>query len=151
MKKDKMKAEIRIKEIGNFDFEIKGKLVKESIPFPNTEEKYEGMHNKYKITVKNKDGNKISFDFYDSESNLSRQELPELALKLAFRSFLEDARSGYLDFDEFCSEYGYDSDSNRALAIFKLCEKASKKAQDLDLNECDIDNLLNELSERGIE
>jgi hypothetical protein len=32
-------------------------------------------------------------------------------------------------FAEFCSEYGYDSDSRKALATFKRCRKLAKKLQ----------------------
>lgn len=40
-----------------------------------------------------------------------------------------DARAGELDFDDFCSEFGYDSDSRKAERIWQACKDACIKAR----------------------
>jgi hypothetical protein len=43
-------------------------------------------------------------------------------------SIVLDARAVYnSNFPEFCSEFGYDSDSMKAFKIFKACKKQNKK------------------------
>ena len=39
---------------------------------------------------------------------------------------LSDAQAGEQDFEEFCSETGYDSDSRKAEATWKACQKTAK-------------------------
>lgn len=39
-------------------------------------------------------------------------------------SIAMDASSGRMDFEDFCSEFGYDSDSRKAKKIHKACKKA---------------------------
>ena len=34
---------------------------------------------------------------------------------------ISDANSGMMNFDDFCSEFGYDTDSRKALAVWEQC------------------------------
>jgi hypothetical protein len=42
-----------------------------------------------------------------------------------------DARSGEMTFEEFCSEFGYDSDSRKAENTWKQCERLGAKVRRL--------------------
>ncbi len=53
------------------------------------------------------------------DKNRPRPIKPELADVVS--SLLSDAQSGQMSFDEFCGEFGYDSDSRKALATWEAC------------------------------
>lgn len=42
---------------------------------------------------------------------------------------ISDERSGALSFDEFCSEFGYDTDSREAERTWKLCARMAPKVR----------------------
>lgn len=42
-----------------------------------------------------------------------------------------DARAGELDFEDFCSEFGYDTDSRKAEKIWKACTDTAPKVRQL--------------------
>ena len=65
-----------------------------------------------------------------------------------FYCFLSDAASGLLSFEEFCREFGYDTDSRTAYRTWQACQRSSRKAlRLLDGTESDLYTLLNQLSE----
>ena len=45
----------------------------------------------------------------------------------AFYCFVSDALSGLDSFDEFCGEFGYDTDSRKAKKVYKACKRAYEK------------------------
>ncbi len=52
-------------------------------------------------------------------SLMARPVKPELSDVV--HCLLSDAQSGQMSFDEFCGEFGYDSDSRKALATWEAC------------------------------
>lgn len=42
-----------------------------------------------------------------------------------------DSNAYEMDFDEWCSEYGYDNDSIRALRTFEQCKETGRKLREL--------------------
>ena len=71
----------------------------------------------------------------------------EQELMFAFYCFLSDGDSSRYGFENFCSEFGYDTDSRKAYKTFKACEKSLKKAERIGIDEemaCDIMNDLQE-------
>ena len=127
--------------------------------FPNddAEGKRRGMlHNKFRVTVWcDIDGEKLrrSFDFYGSTADQEKHktELNREDTLLAFRCFVDDALSGSMEFEEFCNEYGYDEDSRRAEKIHRACKQSYNKMLDLGFFESELYDVLNELSEKGVE
>ncbi len=84
--------------------------------------------NHHKITVKNTEtGKQTSFDFWASIANPEVRSREDLIG--AFECFVGDAVAGMNDFNDFCSEFGYDEDSRRAEKIYKACQKATEKLQ----------------------
>lgn len=82
--------------------------------------------NHHRVTVTNtNNGKEIGFDFWAS---LAHPHLTSLYDTVnAFHCFVEDAISGDMDFEEFCFEFGYDTDSRRAERTWKACKKAAEK------------------------
>lgn len=136
----------------DFDFRIKVKFIGESYGFPgDTEEKHKGYHNQFKICLTNKDTKKrVYFNFYGSTAdyNNGKAYIEEREFPFLLYCFVSDARSGLESFDDFCSEFGYDTDSRSAEKIHKLCTKSADKAYKLgietDQQFCDLINELNE-------
>jgi len=84
--------------------------------------------NHHKITIKNiESGKQTSFDFWASIANPEVRSREDLIG--AFECFVGDAVAGMNDFNDFCSEFGYDEDSRRAEKIYKACQKATAKLQ----------------------
>lgn len=101
-------------------------FVQEVVGFPN-EEKPSGFHNQYKIVVSRNDS-KISFDYYGSTADLHTGKHPDLY------SLLTCIKSDYQipdSFEEFCSEFGYSTDSIRAEKIFKASVLQSAKLKQI--------------------
>lgn len=100
--------------------------------------------------------NNIQFTYTNSVAAIGHK-LSGDDLLFAFRCFISDAQAvEYSDFEEFCYQFGYEEcndnytgrnkESNR---IYNACKRSLKSAQRLtDLDLCD---LLNEMSDQGIE
>jgi len=100
--------------------------------------------NNHLVTVTNTDTKqRCTFEFWASISN------PELSTEYdvlnAFYCFVGDAISGKMDFDEFCSEFGFDNDSRTAERTWKACKRATAKLERIYSG--DIYDLANELGE----
>ena len=76
-------------------------------------------------------------------------ELPEEELLFALRAILEDALVGFQFFTpgEFGKEFGYE-DIDKCIEVFKACNQTRVK---LRLSETKIQEVLDKLSEKGIE
>jgi len=136
------------------EFELKSKLKEEGVKFPFTDEKDNTLHNKFTISISRVVVNKKitrRFYFYDSQDNYEKgiKDLNEETLKWAFRSILEDGLSATEDFRDFCSEFGYSTDSIRVSEIYKACQKTLEKLFDLWIFK--LSDMLEELSKMGIE
>ena len=60
---------------------------------------------------------KISVDFHLGEGNDGREPEP---IEVIY-SLLCDGQAGSLSFEDFCSDFGYDTDSRRAYATWEAC------------------------------
>lgn len=101
--------------------------------------------NNHMITVTNTEtGQKITFEFWASIAN------PELKTEYdilnAFYCFVSDAIAGSESFDNFCSEFGYNTNSRTAKKIHRKCKKQLEKLK--KIYDDDICELANELSEQ---
>jgi hypothetical protein len=99
-----------------------------------------GTHNRFSVTVQNKTtGIRRSFQFTDSANNweLGKDTLTADDLKGTLACLMSDASSGNMNFEEFCSEFGYDTDSRNAYAVYNDCKKQADKAADLGLDPID--------------
>ncbi|GGG60999.1 hypothetical protein [Hymenobacter glacieicola] len=123
------------------------------VPFPNSEDSRQ--HNKFKVTVKSSNGEKATFDFFDSQSNYNKgiQELDSAALKGALSCFVSDATTGInaTNVEDLMSEFGWNVDSRkeyqRATRIYKACVKASEKLELLGITpdeQFELANLLDQ-------
>ena len=84
-------------------------------------------YNNHVITVINTGTKKRTrFDYWSSLANPGI--VSEEALFEAFNCFIDDALSGIMNFEEFCGEFCYSSDSIKALKVYNACKAASKKA-----------------------
>lgn len=110
------------------------------------------MHNHFKVSVKHEQ-NSISFDYYGSQHDWQQgnETLEGNDLLFTFRSFLGDAQSGAMTFEDFCGEFGYDTDSRQAEKIWKACKKAMTQAKNLGIDEDKIYELFDALSAKGVE
>ena len=139
-----------MKTIYNFKkYSVTAKLKAEGVQFPfDTKGSY--RHNKFSVSVKNTStGKRISFDFYGSENDYINGivELSEGDLKQAFYCLISDSLSAVNDFEEFCSEFGYDEDSRTAERVYKGCQKQYDKAMRLVEAESELYDLINELND----
>ena len=111
----------------------------------NADEK-NANYNNHIVTVINTELNKkTSFEFWGSimEPEISTEQ----ELLFSFYCFLSDGNGAQCGFEEFCSEFGYDTDSRKAYATFKACKKSLAKMERIGINEnaaCDIMNDLQE-------
>jgi hypothetical protein len=100
--------------------------------------------NNHMITVTNTEtGEKARFEFWASIANPELNK--EYDILNAFYCFVSDAVSGSESFENFCSEFGYDTDSRTAEKIYKKCQKQLEKLN--KIYDGDIYELVNELSE----
>ncbi len=155
---------IRLTLAGN-DLNINSKLTASGVKFPNADEKDGTKHNRFAITIDrmvedllyHSDEKMVSatktFSYYGSQADYEahKTDLTEEELKQALRCIIEDANSGTMDFKEFCSEFGYDTDSRRAEKIYNACKNSLMKVRDLGFFDSELIDALNELQEQGIE
>ena len=131
------------------NYTITAKLAAQGVQFPN-DNKSSYAHNKFRISVKNNDtGIRVGFDFYGSEHDYRQRvvEMNESDLKHGFYCLVSDGLSGLNDFEEFCSEFGYDVYSRNAKRIHKACVKQYEKAAKLVDSDSDLYDLANALND----
>jgi hypothetical protein len=108
-----------------------------------------GQHFRFDVFVESESGEEISFEFFGSSQDFEdgKNELEEHDLLHAFYCVLGDVNCGLMDFEEFCSEMGYSTDSRQAYQTWEACKESAEQLNDLGLNQEEIYDLLNELSE----
>lgn len=111
-----------------------------------TSEFSNGVNYKHRVSIKTERG-KSSFLFHTSQNDykLGKFEMDEKDLQGALYCFLSDAASGKESFGDFCNEFGYDTDSRKALKVWKDCQKATEKAERLFEDVYEAVNAVNEL------
>jgi len=73
--------------------------------------------NGYRCTLRY-DGRQYTFDFWQG-LGISRDPDAEGCLEC----LLSDAQAGEMDFEQFCAEFGYDTDSRKAEQTWKRCQR----------------------------
>lgn len=82
-------------------------------------------HNRYNITVSNKaTKERMRFYFYTSIANPEIESANQLID--AFDCILDEALNGDMDFDEYCSEFGYDGYLS-SRKVYNACQKSLAK------------------------
>jgi hypothetical protein len=99
--------------------------------------------NNHMVKVTNRDTQQsITFEFWASISNPKLKT--EYDILNAFHCFVSDTIAGSYTFEEFCSEFGYNSDSRQAEKIYRKCKKQLEKLK--KIYDGDIYELENELA-----
>jgi len=109
---------------------------------------------RYNVSVRSDaTGAAIRFVFHASiaDYEAGKRGLAGDDLLWAFRCFVEDANAGEMSFAEFCGDFGYDEDSISARNVWRECRRASKKFASLWHGATEAADVLEELSERGVE
>lgn len=103
-----------------------------------------GNYNNHLVTVTNNDTKqRCTFEFWAS---IAKPELEtDYDVLNAFNCFVGDAVSGEMDFEEFCGEFGYDTDSRTAEKTWKACKRSTAKLE--RVYDGDVYDLANELGE----
>jgi hypothetical protein len=72
--------------------------------------------------------------------------MDEKDMQFALYCFLSDATAAENSFEDFCNEFGYDTDSRNAEKTYRACVKANSKAIRLFGSELwEVMNAVNEL------
>jgi len=126
------------------DVTISGKLKKSGVFAPWSTEG--NLVNKFSITLVNSNNSTTYFDYYTSiiDFKAGKTELTSSDLLNALACFLSDATSGDMNFQDFCDEFGYDTDSIKAEKTHKECIESKIKAEEVFDNIYDALNDLNE-------
>lgn len=104
-------------------------------------------YHKHRVRVYNVSTHKRTFfKFLASVMN------PELKSRYevlnALYCFVSDAVSGLDSFEEFCGNFGYDTDSRSAYQTWQICQRSSVKAlRVLGVSRAELYDFLNELNE----
>ena len=100
--------------------------------------------NNHLVTVTNTDNKqRCTFEFWSSIASPSLDS--DYDVLNAFYCFVGDAMSGKMDFNDFCGEFGYDTDSRAAEKTWKACKRSAEKLE--RIYDGDIYELANKLGE----
>lgn len=113
-------------------------MLKEEIAV-KADERLIGYANKYKVKISYQ-GRSDFFEFTDSVANSHEGKEPKKEDVLY--CLVQDYTSDTKDFEEFCQEFGYDSDSRKAESIWKAVKKNHQKMHYIFRN--DIEKLITE-------
>lgn len=104
-------------------------------------------YNNHIVTVKNTETGKATrFEFWGSIMRPKFES--EYDVLNAFYCFVSDALSGLESFENFCREFGYDTDSRKAEKVHKACKRAYSKFERISgFSESEMYDFINELSE----
>jgi len=112
----------------------------------------ENKHNKFSVRVRNIITNKsVIFDYFGSvqDYNNCKVEMTHEENMFALYCILNDGLSGSESFEIFCDNFGYNTDSIKDKKIYKECMKSNEKLQRIEINNSNMYDLVNELSEKG--
>lgn len=86
-----------------------------------------------------------SFKFYTSihDYQTGKDRMTQKDLSFALYCFVSDALAGRQTFAEFCSEFGYDTDSRQAEKTHQLCVQSHQKACKI-LSEAELYTIAND-------
>ena len=132
----------------NIALNVESSFIETVKGFPNS--KNDDMyHNRFSITIESPSSIKQSFDYYGSYADYSKNitSLPESDIRNALGCIMSDGLNGFMDFEEFCGEYGYDDDSRNAERIHKACIDTKDKLESLDILEEDMITISTDINE----
>lgn len=89
------------------------------LPYEKRDEWQKSAHD-YRCTLRYQ-GRQYSFDYWMGQAHKD-----EPSVEMVLDSLLSDASAGDQDFEEFCSEFGYDEDSREAERTWKACQKSGE-------------------------
>lgn len=129
----------------NETFIVSAKMVAEGVLSPWADKKRgEQLVNKFRVSVK-VGSKRTGFDFYGSINDYTHGVIELEDLKNAVFCFVSDACGANQSFENFCGEFGYDTDSRRTEKIYKECLKSLDKYNRLTSADIyDVANALNE-------
>jgi hypothetical protein len=133
------------------EIEASAKFVKEVYGFPfDSEEKNKDYHNEFQIKI-SRNGIAKTFLYYDSSKawHDGKDELTTSDLKNAVECIFNDTLSSYGDFEDFCSGFGYSTDSKSVEKTYKAMVKNGKKVKDMGFTEDELIAFVNELNEHN--
>jgi hypothetical protein len=81
---------------------------------------------RYRVTISRKTGGRVSFDFWNSQKDMQEGKSPTACDALACIS--SDATCPD-NFEDFCAEYGYETDSRKAETLFRRVSKFAARLQ----------------------
>lgn len=117
-------------------------------PATHWNDKGEVNCNHHFVTVKNNQtGAEAQFDFWTALADKDPSKALDKKYNLlnALYCWIGDAIAGMETFEDFCSNFGYDTDSRKAEATWKACQTATAQAQRVITE--DLYEFYNELAE----
>lgn len=110
-----------------FGITFYARVAKSQTP-PPWAKKNEDFGLRYNVTMKRPDGQTIRFPFWSSTRN-RQNGIKELHPYSVLSAISGDVFCPEM-FEEFCAEYGYDTDSVQALATFRRCSRFARELKD---------------------
>lgn len=80
-----------------------------------------------KFSAVNKQVRVVADEYVYNEAVRGLFEDAKLSLQTVIHSLLSDSRAGEMSFTDFCSDFGYDTDSRKALAVWEACVETNGK------------------------
>lgn len=143
--------------INDRELVINASIYKHGIKFPNIEDTDQMLHNAFKITLQVNDNMQYFFYYVSHNDYMSNKEILSDKDKLfAVRAIFSDAIDSLESFTDFCSNLGYSVDDNkngtrRIHRIYTACQKSAEKLKELGFTNDMFYDVINKLSEMGIE
>lgn len=95
--------------------------LKVSATWVGTDTSY-GMADKWRVTI-SRNGARMQVPFTQGAGFGGKPPTVDTVME----SLVLDARGGEEDFDDFCSEFGYDVDSRKAHGVWKACQSIRER------------------------
>jgi hypothetical protein len=130
------------------DINVTGRFVKEVYGFLHEHESKNTMHhNRFQIKIM-RDNHSATFSFTGSTADwqAGKTELDESDLKNALECILNEGIQDFSDFEGFCSEFGYSTDSRSAEHIYLALLKNDKKLNDIGFTQDELVAIVDEIN-----
>jgi hypothetical protein len=131
----------------NTNIGVTAKLVKAVMGFPNeVKSKGTDYHNEFRVKLL-RNGIERTFLYYDSTAAYydGVVELDADALKNALGSIVRESITTGNNFEDFCLEFGYDTDSKSAERTYLAILKDAKKMEELGFTQDELIEISNEI------
>jgi hypothetical protein len=136
-----------VKDENNIGIDVTSTFVEWVKGFPG-DKKDINYHGHFKINLSTENGND-SFDYYGSahDAGENKTVMSDDDLKRSLDSIVGDALYGLSDFEEFCSDLGYDEDSRSAERIHKACVDTYNRMSALGFSEYELREITYDINE----